>query len=414
METRFNTQTFLSRFQGFAAQKAPHLLGGKRFDALKALVENQSNWANGRVDLDLTGGDIVVPDQIAMPIIGQVWPRLFATEICDVQPLKGPSGLLVYEKYNREKFTSYASAAAAAAATDLYVDDARGFFVGDSITITLDDASTITRTITAKTGKKLTINSGITAGRSVLYWGKVENNNTTSSVRAGEQDIPNKAKAELESRSVAAKRRILQASMSLSVMEDLRAMYGLDADNWILSKVAADIQREIDEAIIDTLNGFSGIAGTATWSQTPATGWDPDKWMETLVHACTDADTLIQKKRHRPSDYIIASYTDAARFAKLRQFVGSGLDVSQNGRIGVQTVGTVNSQWTLYASAYQPDNTLTLGIKGEGIAYMPYILMSLVPGQYDPNRDSVDRNVRTRDAIEETTADSFGKVSITS
>jgi hypothetical protein len=191
----------------------------------KALREG-SAWSTNSLlaetPVNATGSNVDNYDPVLISLVRRSMPNLMAYDVCGVQPMTGPSGLIFAMK------SQYANT------TQVNVDEA----LFDTIDT---DFSGAAGTTPAEPGGAATANTGTGV--------------TTTNMEA------NTAYAQMgftiEKVTVTAKSRALKAEYTTELAQDLKAIHGLDAEtelaNILSSEILAEINREVVRTIYTTL-----------------------------------------------------------------------------------------------------------------------------------------------------------------
>lgn len=232
-----------------------------------------------------------------------------------------------------------------------------------------------------------------------------------------ENSVPKRISATLTSATITAIKDILAATWSTEAEEDLRGVMGMDIENEMLSAMAQEILRELEQRVLmEILTGAT--AGDTAWSWTkPATYATHRDWYETLYHAVLDAEANVMNVRETPCNYIIAGTTALSYLLKSaywgpRQGATPG---SLPFEIGTRFEGTFGGRWDVYRSPYITATKMIVsfyprGPLHGGYIWLPYIPITPMPkayAEFQPyddatlpgafvNTDKWTRNIRTR------------------
>jgi hypothetical protein len=316
--------------------------------AMAIMFENQQAVSKGLLSEQTTTADIVIPDYMAMPIIREVFPRLWASKVCSVQPLplaSGGAGKIFFLKTWREDVSPD---------TQMTVDDS-DYAVG------------------------------------------------------AENSIPKRVKLTVTSMDITAEKDILAAVWSQEVEEDAAGALGLNVRQTLVNAAAGEIAREHDQRILWEI--YNGAATETTWSQTVAAGHTTKEWAETLVHALITADMNIWGTHYRRADWIVVGPTFFEWLLRSQSFVSTRTD-AEMASTGIELVGRLSQLYDVYLSPYITTLGAVMGrytreTVDTGYVIAPYIPLSPMPAIYaemDPsdgrflNTDKWTQNIRTRQA----------------
>lgn len=319
-----------------------------------------------------TRSDIQWPVEVSLPIVRDVFPLLFMNRVCGIQPMPPQSGGTMNIFYRA---------------------------------IYRSDVSPATRVTT-----------------------------TDSDYAVGtEGSVPKRLEMAITKETVTAEKRILNATYTQDVLEDLAGAHGIDLGREMLDEMAGEILRGIEELVLTEMYD-NASAGTVTWSWTKPeteTGYGVTEYYQTLYHAFLDAQLLVETVRHRPCDYIVCGLNVANYLQKSAHFsVAPDASASVPVQSGVERMGRFGL-WDVYKSSYMSTNTAFMsyypvGMLHAGYIWCPYIPLTPMPRVYGSmkayddetmpgaytNEDTWNQNVRTRFGKKMVQANMFAKVNI--
>ena len=333
------------------------------------ILENQEKAAKedraflGEI-ANVTGGAIANWDPILISLVRRAMPNLIAYDICGVQPMTGPTGLIFAMK---SRFTSNSG-------TEALFNEADSDFSG-------------TGTHSAS------LNPGLM-------------NDTTTSVTAGTGIATATAEASssfaemafsIEKSTVTAKTRQLKAEYTMELAQDLKAIHGLDAEtelsNILSSEILAEINREVVRSIYkaakpgaqtDTTN--SGIFDMDTDSNGR---WSVEKFKGLMFQVERDANVIAQQTRRGKGNLIICSsdVASALQMAGVLDYTPALNNNLQVDDAGNTFAGTLNGRYRVYIDPYMANAAakqyFVVGYKGSspydaGVFYCPYVPLQMV------------------------------------
>jgi len=198
-----------------------------------------------------TGASISNWDPILISLVRRAMPNLIAYDICGVQPMTGPTGLIFAM---RSRYTSQTGNEALfdEADTDFSARNAAG-------------DSTSGQTAGGQSGTNPSVLNDSPAGT----YTKGEAMTTATAEALG--DSSNNAFAEMafsiEKSTVTARSRALKAEYTMELAQDLKAIHGLDAETELANILSAEILAEINREVVRTIyinaeKGASANTGT--------------------------------------------------------------------------------------------------------------------------------------------------------
>ena len=210
---------------------------------VNAMAASSSTAGDGSVDTF---------DPVLISLVRRAMPNLIAYDICGVQPMTGPTGLIfaMRARYANQTHTE-----------TFYneVNTAFGTVVSGANTLGQKNVGTYPGNTT--TGTANLAEDGIYNFGSGMSTAQAEALGTTSNTA-----IPQMAFS-IEKVSVTAKSRALKAEYTMELAQDLKAIHGLDAEtelsNILTSEILAEINREVVRTIAVTAKQGAS-SGTTT------------------------------------------------------------------------------------------------------------------------------------------------------
>jgi len=319
-------------------------------------------------------------------------PNLMAYDICGVQPMSGPTGLIFAMK-SRYKTTKAGAVATANSGkgTEALFDEALVNYSGDSSTT-----------------------SGGSEGPSGLA-GISDTDADSSIVDSGSSYVPTTgdayetAEAEalgntgeafaemgftIEKATVTAKSRALKAEYTLELAQDLKAIHGLDAETELANILSTEILAEINREVVRTINAQAKIgarqANVTTKGifdlSTDADGrWSAEKFKGLGVQLDREANTIAKETRRGKGNMVICSSDVATALAASGMLdyapaLATNLNVDDTGNT---FAGVLNGRIRVYIDPYATTDYITVGYKGTnpydaGVFYCPYVPLTMV------------------------------------
>ena len=315
-------------------------------------------------------------DPILISLVRRAMPNLIAYDVCGVQPMTGPTGLIFAM---RAKIQSQDGAEA-------LVDEAPGLSNDDA-------AGDLTSSANTGTNPKLLNDSP--AGTYLAPTGMT----TAQGEALG--DTTSNAFAEMafsiEKTTVTAVTRALKAEYTMELAQDLKAIHGLDAEtelsNILSTEILAEINREVVRDLYITAVPGAQVNTTTTGTfdlDTDSNGrWSVEKFKGLMFQIERDANAIGQQTRRGKGNIIICS----ADVASALQMAGV-LDYTPalNNNLNVDDTsttfaGVMNGRYKVYVDPYSANvaasNYYVVGYKGTspydaGFFYCPYVPLQMV------------------------------------
>jgi len=354
---------------------------------------------------NVTGGSVQWVDPVLISLVRRTMPKLLAYDVCGVQPMTSPVGLIFAMR------SQYGSPGklAGESGTDVYdgsggTNGGKEAFYGEANT---EYSSTGTGTHKALDPVSAFFAAPATGTGMVTSAGEQLG-------RTGFNEIPEMSFS-IEKMSVSAESRKLRGQYTLEMAQDLKATHGLNAESELANILSNEILAEINRQVIRTI--YTVAKPGAANATTPHTfdllvdsngRWSVEKFKGLMFQMELEANQIARETRRGKGNVIICS----ADVASALQMAGV-LDYSSNLKNNLKSdetdnlfAGVLNGQFRVYIDPYLPvgDTALvTVGYKGTspydaGIFYCPYQPLQMLKAQ-DPNTFTPIIGFMSRDAI---------------
>lgn len=310
-------------------------------------------------------------DPILISLIRRAMPNLIAYDICGVQPMTGPTGLIFTMRSNYANSTAKGS--------ETFYDE-----VNTSFSSVVSGADTI--------GNKHT--GTVPAGAAASYnFGGAMGTNVAEGLGVDTVPFPEMAFS-IDKVSVTAKSRALKAEYTMELAQDLKAVHGLDAETELANILQSEILAEINREIVRTIN-LSAVAGAQSGTSVAGTfnldtdsngRWSVEKFKGLMFHLEREANKIAKDTRRGKGNIILCSsdVASALQMAGVLDYTpalnSNNLQVDDTGNT---FVGVLNGRFRVYIDPYTTGDYLTVGYKGAnafdaGIFYCPYVPLQMV------------------------------------
>jgi len=322
-------------------------------------------------------------DPIMISLVRRAMPNLIAYDICGVQPMTGPTGLIFAM---RAKYSSQAAAAEAlfdAADTDYSGRNKAGSSTGGFST-TADSGTNPGLLLDSPAGTYTTGTGMTTAAAEAL--GDASGNSFAEMAFS------------IEKSTVTAKSRALKAEYTMELAQDLKAIHGLDAETELANILSAEILAEINREIVRTIyiNSEKGAqTGNVTTAgifdlDTDSNGrWSVERFKGLMFQVEREANSIAQRTRRGKGNILITSsdVASALQMAGVLDYapaLNNNLNVDDTGNT---FAGILNGRYKVYIDPYSANSTakqyFVVGYKGSsqydaGIFYCPYVPLQMV------------------------------------
>ena len=305
-----------------------------------------------------TGGNIDTVDPVLISLVRRAMPNLIAYDVCGVQPMTGPTGLIFAMK------SHITSQAGVEAADSKEADTSFSGSGTHSANSNPADASMTTGTGTATATQE----ADVTISEMAFAIDKV---------------------------TVTAKSRALKAEYTVELAQDLKAVHGLDAETELSNILSSEILAEINREVMRTIytNAKTGAAHNTTSAgtfdlDTDSNGrWSVEKFKGLMFQIEREANAIAKDTRRGKGNVLITSSDVASALAMAGQLSGapSGNNFDPDDA-GSTMVGTLNGRFKVFVDPYAPSaatNYFTVGYKGSsaydaGLFYCPYVPLQMV------------------------------------
>ena len=319
-------------------------------------------------------------DPVLISLVRRALPNMMAYDICGVQPMTGPTGLIFAMKarYGGGNTSN----------REALFNEAETTFSGDSsATHDSDNPSGLNVTnldsdSTADDARSTSIFAGgmSTANAEAL------GSSTTAAFREMGFTI--------EKATVTAKSRALKAEYSLELAQDLKAIHGLDAETELANILSTEILAEINREVIRTINTQAKTGALQTNTavngifnvQTDADGrWSVEKFKGLILQIERESNVIAKETRRGKGNFIICSSDVASALASSGMLdyapaMSTNLNVDDTGNT---FAGTLNGRVKVYIDPYANVDYINVGYKGTnpydaGVFYCPYVPLTMV------------------------------------
>ena len=340
-----------------------------------------------------TGSPVAGFDPVLISLIRRSMPNLIAYDLCGVQPMNGPTGLIFAmrsrygtnrtagsEAFFNEADTSFSGENAAQNLTGGFTDGVAGF-------------GTTSNPAGTNPGVLNPVGTASTAGYAT---GQGMNTGDAESLGDG-TSVFNEMAFSIEKVTVTAKSRALKAEYSLELAQDLKAIHGLNAEAELANILSTEILAEINREVIRTIYKVAeqgAAVNTATAGifdlDVDSNGrWSVEKFKGLLFQIERDANAIAQRTRRGKGNMILCSadVASALTMAGVLDYtpaLNANLNVDDTGNT---FAGVLQGKYRVYIDPYSANVSTNqyyvVGYKGSspydaGIFYCPYVPLQMV------------------------------------
>jgi Major capsid protein Gp23 len=362
-----NQERFLREERGMLTEAAPtNSLGGTGFSGSSTAT-----------------GPVAGFDPVLISLIRRSMPKLIAYDICGVQPMTGPTGLIFAMRSMK--------------GTDRVPSTGSEAFFNESDTEHSSENSGDSLASNDMTGS----NPGLLNDSGTYTIGG--QGMTTAQSEALGDGAGNHFREmgfSIEKVTVTAKSRALKAEYSLELAQDLKAIHGLDAETELANILSTEVLAEINREVVRTVYK---IAKVGAQNNTAAAGifdldvdsngrWSVEKFKGLLFQIEREANAIGQQTRRGKGNFIICSADVASALGMAGVLDYTPALAGNNGLAGVDDtsstlVGTLNGRIKVYVDPYSANvadrHFFVMGYKGSspydaGLFYCPYVPLQMV------------------------------------
>jgi hypothetical protein len=317
-------------------------------------------------------GGVAKFDPVLISLVRRSMPKLIAYDICGVQPMTQPTGLIfaMKSRYNTQD------------GTEALFNEADTDFSG---TGTHAGSNPVSGTYTTGTGMTTAAGEALGTG--------------------GENPDFAQMAFSIEKIAVEAKTRKLKAEYSLELAQDMKAIHGIDAEAELSNILSAEILSEINREIVRTIYTTAkpgAVAGTTATAGTfdldvDANGrWSVEKFKGLMFQIEREANAIGQLTRRGRGNFIVCSadVASALQMAGVLDYtpaLNNSLNIDDT---STTFAGVLNGKYKVYIDPYTANGGanpqyFVMGYKGAsatdaGLFYAPYVPLQMMRA-VDPN-----------------------------
>lgn len=327
-------------------------------------------------------------DSILISMIRRTMPNLMAFDVCGVQPMQAPSGMIFAIK---SKYTSQGG-------TEALHNEADSFFSGTSV-IAGEGPQSANPFTSGNFGSALSTADGEKLG-------------TGSNLSDGGTASIAEMAFSIDKVIVEAKTRALKAEYTLEIAQDLKAVHGLDAETELSNMLSTEILSEINREVVRTIynNAVAGAqndvttAGTFDCNVDSNGRWSVERFKGLMFQIERDANAIAKQTRRGRGNFVICD-SDTASALSMAGLLDCGSALKDNLNVddtGNTFAGVLNNRFKVYVDPYVPlgTNYYVVGFKGAnaydaGLFYCPYVPLQVMKA-VDPNSFQPKIGFKTR------------------
>jgi len=327
------------------------------------------------------GGEVQTFDPVMISLVRRSMPNLMAYDICGVQPMTGPTGLIFAM---RAKYLTQGG-------EEAFYNEAETDFGGTA-------------------GGSADAGASGHGGTDPLSGSAISGHNYTfgdgMSTEIAEGLTPAAMAFSIERVAVEAKTRSLKAEYSVELAQDLKAVHGLDAEAELANILSTEILSEINREVVRTiyhqaklgadqsdLYNSAGVTVDGASGQTSGVydllhdsdgRWSAEKFRGLMFQIERESNQIAKDTRRGKGNIVICS-SDVASALSMSGILNhdpafGNLTVDDTGNT---FVGVLNGKTKVYVDPYASVDYICVGYRGEsqydaGLFYCPYVPLQMM------------------------------------
>ena len=317
-------------------------------------------------------GAIDIYDPVLISLVRRSAPNLIAYDICGVQPMTGPTGLIFAM---RSRFSTQGG-------TEALFNEANTAFssVNGSNAVTQSGASPAD----LSAGTEYTRGTGMTTAQA-------------EALGDGAGNQFQEMAFSIEKIAVTAKSRALKAEYTMELAQDLKAVHGLDAEQELANILSTEILAEINREVVRTINLTATVgaqenvttAGTFNLDVDANGRWSVEKFKGLMFQLERESNAIAKATRRGKGNILICSsdVASALQMAGVLDYTPALANNLQVDDTGNTFAGVLNGRIKVYIDPYfaatSGTHYATIGYKGTsafdaGLFYCPYVPLQMV------------------------------------
>ena len=336
---------------------------------------------------------------VLIALVRRAMPNLMAYDVCGVQPMTGPTGLIFAMKSRYQTSTGGAERGGSRTEdTEALFNEALVQYSGDSGTGQGSAGPSGLTGVSDTDNDSSLLDSESTYVPGGLGTPPASAGMSTATAEALGSGGSAQAFAEMgftiEKATVTARSRALKAEYSLELAQDLKAIHGLDAETELANILSTEILAEINREVIRTINSQAKFGARQDGIDTKgifnlsldADGrWSVEKFKGLIVQIEREANTIAKETRRGKGNFIICSSDVASALAASGMLdyspaMSTNLNVDDTGNT---FAGVLNGRTRVYIDPFSTTDYVTVGYKGtnpydSGLFYCPYVPLTMV------------------------------------
>ena len=343
-------------------------------------------------------GSVAGFDPVLISLIRRSMPNLMAYDICGVQPMNGPTGLIFAM---RSRYESQSG-------PETFYNEVDSAYSGQRAENPLTDANEQKYTkgdqgpsvglgTTAQNGSNPGLLNDTPSVPTEYSLGEGMGTDTAESLGTDGGPAFQEMGFSIEKLTVTAKSRALKAQYSMELAQDLKAIHGLNAEAELANILSSEILSEINREVVRTVYKTAKPGAQANVAQAgvfdldvDSNGrWSVEKFKGLIFQIERDANAIAQETRRGKANFIICSadVASALTMAGVLDYtpaLNANLNVDDTGNL---FAGTLQGKYKVFIDPYAANVSnmqyYVAGYKGSspydaGLFYCPYVPLQMV------------------------------------
>ncbi len=332
-------------------------------------------------------------DPVLISLVRRTMPQLIAYDVCGVQPLTQPTGLIfaMKAKYGAQN------------GNEALYNEADSTFSGDKTT----QSGTQGKDDTQRGTNPGVLNDTVNSPTTDFTYGGGMTTATGEALGSAGGNAFGSMSLTIEKKAVEAKTRALKAEYSVELVQDLRALHGLDAEQELINILSTEITAEINREIIRTIavSAKPGAKATVTpgtfdMDQDAGGRWSVEKFKGLMFQMERDANVIAQQTRLGRGNFIICSsdVASALAMAGVLDYNPAIQGTAVVDEASTTFAGILNGRFKVFVDPYLAngganEHYAVIGHKGQnpyqaGMFYCPYqplqLFRAVDPATFQP------------------------------
>jgi hypothetical protein len=320
-------------------------------------------------------GSVDIYDPVLISLVRRSAPNLIAYDICGVQPMTGPTGLIFAM---RSRFSTQGG-------TEALFNEANTTFSSTNSGTTIGTLQTGASPADLSAGTEYTRGTGMTTAQG-------------EALGDGAGNQFQEMAFSIEKIAVTARSRALKAEYTMELAQDLKAVHGLDAEQELANILSTEILAEINREVVRTINLTATVgaqenvttAGTFNLDVDANGRWSVEKFKGLMFQLERESNAIAKATRRGKGNILICSsdVASALQMAGVLDYTpalaSNNLQVDDTGNT---FAGVLNGRIKVYIDPYfaatSGTHYATIGYKGTsafdaGLFYCPYVPLQMV------------------------------------